>query len=108
MYHLGSIRKANVNVPFSPSLITAYRNVNEYPVIIDSGATYHMWTDPTAFISFVPAENSYVSLANNYKIPMKGIGSIQLNINSYILQIHNVYYVPDLQYCLYSVKQHRK
>ena len=33
---------------------------------------------------------------------------IQLNINGYLLHIHNVYYVPSLQYCLYSVKRHRK
>ena len=104
-FHLGSIRKANVNVPFSLLSTTAY---TVYLVIIDSGATHLMWTDPTSFISFAPVNHSYVPLANNYKIPMKCIGSIQLNINGYILQIHNVYYVPDLQYCLYSVKQYRK
>ena len=106
--HVGSIRQATITMPLSSSIHTEYKNVNEYPVIIDSGATHHMWNDSTAFISYAPTNNSYVSLANDYKIPMKGIGSIQLNINGYILQIHNVFYVPALQYCLYSVKQHRR
>ena len=106
--HLGSIRQATVNIPLLSSITSKYKNVKKYLVIIDSGATHHMWNDSTAFISYVSTKTSYVSLVNDYKIPMKGVGSIQLNINNCILQIHNVFYVPALQYCLYSVKQHRR
>ena len=67
-----------------------------------------MWNDFRAFTTFIPMKNSYVSLANNYKIPISGCGTIQLNINGYLLLIHDVYYIPQLQFCLYSVKQHRK
>ena len=66
-----------------------------------------MWSDSTAFISFAPAVNSYASLVNDYRIPVKGVGSIKLKVNGYILQLHNVYYIPDLQYCLYLMKQHQ-
>ena len=81
-----------------------HNNTNEYPVIIDSGATHHTWTDPTAFNSFAQAENYYISLDNDYQIRMKGVGLIHLKVNRYMIQLHSVYYVPDLQYCLYSVK----
>ena len=52
-------------------------------------------------------KNYNVTLANNYKVPIKGKGTMQLNIEGFILNIHDVYLVPSLQYSLYSVKQHR-
>ena len=53
-------------------------------------------------------QNCYVTLANNHKIPTLGKGTIQLIINGYVLRLHDVYHVPDLQFSLYSVKQHRR
>ena len=45
-------------------------------------------------------------MANKTQVPISGIGSIQININGFILRIHNVYYIPHLAYSLYSVKEH--
>ena len=81
---------------------------NAYPIIIDSGATHHMWTDVSAFITFRTLNHCYVTLANNNKVPIKGQGTIQIKIQGYILHIHNIYLVPTLQLSLYSVKQHRR
>ena len=81
-YHLGSEKHVYVTVPFTAnSFKTSFTTSTDYPVIIDSGATHHMWSDPAAFISFAPTANSYVSLANNFRIPVKGVGSIHLKIN---------------------------
>ena len=74
---------------------------------MDSGATHHMWNNTAAFISYSHTHNSYVSLANNAKVPINGCGTIQIKINGFILRIHNVYHVPSLHYNLYSVKQHK-
>ena len=47
-------------------------------------------------------------MANKEKVPITGIGTIQLNINGFTLRIHKVYYIPSLAFCLYSVKEHMK
>ena len=67
-----------------------------------------MWKDSTAFIQFQPMHNYYVTLANNFKIPITGQGIIHLKINGYVIQLHEAFHVPTLQYSLYSVKQHRR
>ena len=56
----------------------------ESQIVINSGATCH----------------------NKTQVPISGIGAIQININGFILRIHNVYYIPHLAYSLYSVKEH--
>ena len=103
---MGSIKQCSLTLPYTACYHTSFSKNNEYPVIIDSGATHHMWNNPTSFISYKPMTNCYVSLANNYCLPIKGSGTIQLLITGCLLQIHNIYFVPSLQHCLYSVKQH--
>ena len=107
---MGSVRQCSAIVPTNVACyhVTGKSITNDYPIIINSGATHHMWNDATAFISYTPMNNCYVSMANNYKLPIKGSETIQLNINGYYLQIHNVNYVPTLHYSLYSAKQHRR
>ena len=107
-HHVGSVRQANICLPRTACLRISSTVDNDYPIIIDSGATHHMWSDPNAFISLRRMKNCYVTLANNYKVPITGQGVIQINIQGFILHIHGVYLVPSLQYCLYSVKQHRR
>ncbi len=106
---LGSVHQYSVTIPAyaACNYVNSSKLLHDYPVIIDSGATHHMWNDYWAFTTFNKMKNSYVSLANNYKVPIEGCRTIQLNINGYYLQLHNVYHIPDLQYSLYSVKQHR-
>ena len=66
-----------------------------------------MWKNTSAFLTYKKLHNSYVSLANDSKIPIHGCGTIQININGYILRINDVYHVPNLHNNLYSVKQHK-
>ncbi len=107
-HNVGSARRSNVALPHTACFRLSSNATNEYPIIIDSGATHHMWNDGSAFIQFKYLNNCYVTLANNFKILIKGQGSIQLKINGYLLHIHDVYLVPTLQFSLYSVKKHRK
>ena len=67
-----------------------------------------MWKNTSAFILYNKLSNSYVSLANDAKIPIYGYGTIQININGFILCLHDIYHVPNLSYNLYSVKQHKQ
>ena len=107
-YNVGSVRQSTLQFSKQNCYRISSTATNEYPIIIDSGATHHMWTNSKAFITFRPMCDCYVTLANNYKIPIQGIGTIQINIQGYILNIHDVYLVPSLQFSLYSVKQHRR
>ena len=45
-------------------------------------------------------------MANKHRVPIDGIGTIQISINGFTLRIHKVYHIPSLAYCLYSVKEH--
>ena len=73
-YHAGTIKQSNIKyVPRQSSTHNTYSNV-----IIDSGASHHMWKDSTPFISFKDLPSSYITLANNYKILIQGIGTIQI------------------------------
>ena len=77
--------------------------------VIDSGATHHMWNDPSAFISFHKEEHGgYVRIANNQKIPIVGYGTIRVQLGSYTIQLDDVFYVPSLRDSLFSVRQHRR
>ena len=105
---IGSIRQSSVHLTNRACYRLSSNQHNDYPIIIDSGATHHMWADHQAFTSFTKMENCYVTLANNYKIPTLGRGTIQLVIAGYVIQLHDVYHVPNLQFSLYSVKQHRR
>ena len=65
---MGSIRQCTTVIPTNVACfnISKHSQPNDYTIIIDSGATHHMWNDATSFISFTPMKNCYVSLANNY------------------------------------------
>ncbi len=74
---LGSVRQFSLTLPIHAVCFqTSFKKSNEYPVIIDSGATHHMWNDFNAFLTLVEIKNSDVSLANNFKIPIAGCGTI--------------------------------
>ncbi len=107
-HHIGSVRRSHVTLPKTACLCVASNINNKYPIIIDSGATHHMWNQEQSFIHYTPLQNCYVTLANNHRIPVHGQGTIQLTIQGYILHIHNVYLVPSLQFNLYSVEVHCK
>ena len=72
-------------------------------LLIDSGCTFHISPFKNAFSNLKPVENVFVSMANDKKCQILGIGTVCLNFeNSYVLTLNNVRYVSDLSYNLLS------
>jgi len=61
-------------VKTSPSLLTADRHKMLFPVIVDSGANYHMFNDRAFFETLLPASGMMAKLAYLFK------GWVQLNV----------------------------
>ena len=78
--------------------------------VVDSGATDHMCNDRQLFTSiheYPSPPNRFVKLGDGKtKIPIRGIGTIQYEVNNKIIILHNTLFVPDLDVSLYSIKQH--
>ena len=87
-------------------MLQSYTKWGKYLVVVDSGVLHHMWTDYNSFIKYNKINNSYVSLANEYKVPIAGKGAIQISLNGFTIRIHDVFHIPSLKSHLYSVKQH--
>ncbi len=66
-----------------------------------------MWNDYSAFTSYRPTTGKHVTLANNTKAPVLGIGSIKILLDGKVCGIRNVLHVPSLRAPLYSLWAHR-
>jgi len=104
--HCGSVAKATFSLSHNP--FSNLRPSNSHQIIVDSGATHHMWCDVSAFTSYQPMKGCYVKLANTQRIPIHGSGSIRIRVQGRVLDVHDVYHIPDLTHSLYSLKVHRK
>ena len=65
-FNVGSVRQCDVYFSKKHCFRISSTVNNEYPIIIDSGATQHMWRDSNAFLNFTFMKQCYVTLANNY------------------------------------------
>jgi len=78
--------------------------------VIDSGAYPHMCNNARAFSTYTkwPEDHQIkcVSLADNSKAPIMGIGTIECKIQENKYTIKGVLFVPSLTTSLFSVKQH--
>ena len=71
--------------------------------LVDSGCTYHISPFKELFTDFTPVTNSFVSMADNKKCRIEGIGQVCLKFNSgTVYTLKNVKYVPSLCYNLLS------
>ena len=80
----------------------------QYLVVIDSGATEHMWVRKSDFVSYDATPGAYVIIANDDKVPCLGRGTVRFYLNGKLIEITNVLHVPSLRSPLYSVRQHRR
>ena len=71
----------------------------------DSGATDPMLPDYGAFISYRKCTNKYVTLGDESRLPIAGIGTAKFSLNKRILIIRNAYHVPVLRSPLYSLRK---
>ncbi len=79
-----------------------------YPVIADSGANYHMFKDKAFFHSLSLASGSVILGDGKTTLSIKGVGTIRCYIDSNMVDIPNVRYVPDLSESFYSLHLHIK
>ena len=77
---------------------------------LDSGASHDLWNNRDDFISYtnITTSGRYVSLADDSKIPIMGVGTIQFRIGSKVIRLNNVYHVPRLDMPLLSMRVHRR
>ena len=103
-----SCNRVQVNQP--AYLEPQNQNTSNIPFVVDSGAYSHMCNNPNAFTTYTewPKDHAvtHVSLADDSKASIKGIGSIECSIDGNKYTIKGVLFVPTLSSSLYSVKQH--
>ncbi len=80
----------------------------DYPIIVDSGANYHMFREKEFFTSLVPAQGKVVLRDGKTTLDIHGIGQIKCMIGPNTLIIDNVRHVPDLAQSIYSLFLHIK
>jgi hypothetical protein len=82
------------------------RHIMKYPIIIDSGANFHMFRDREFFTTLTPATGKVILGDGVTSLPILGVGTVQCIIGSHTLTIENVRYIPTLSESVYSLFIH--
>jgi hypothetical protein len=99
-HYLRIVKNSNQFVPA--------RHLMPYPVIADCGANYHMFKDKVFFHSLSPATGFVILGDGKTTVSIKGVGTIRCYIDSNMVDIPNMRYVPDLSESIYSLHLHIK
>ncbi len=91
-----------------PSKISESRHKMKFPIIIDSGANFHMFKDKEFFSKILPAAGKVILGDGITSLPIEGVGTVKCLIGSQVLIIDNVCYVPSLSESIYSLFLHIK
>jgi hypothetical protein len=78
----------------------------KYPIIVDSGANYHMFKEKEFFESLYPASGRVIPGDGKTILDIEGIGTVKCKLGEHILKIENVRYIPDLAESIYSLFLH--
>lgn len=70
---------------------------------LDSGCSNHMYGYKYMFQGIEDCKKGYVKCGNNSKMKVSYKGNLKLKFNSVVLNVQDVYYVPDLRYNQLSV-----
>ena len=82
----------------------AHPNTRSTRMILDTGATKHMSGQLTLFANLTKVTDSYVILDDETtKLQVSGKGTIKINIETFVIELHNVLLVPDLEDTLFSI-----
>lgn len=85
---------------------TAFFAGNTKDWYVDSGCSTHMCNDISALTNFKDINlNQSVTIANNDKLNITGVGDVNMKIGSMVRKIENVSYVPQLSTNLLSVSR---
>jgi hypothetical protein len=82
------------------------RHIMKYPIIIDSGANFHMFRDREFFTALAPATGKVILGDGVTSLPILGVGTVQCIIGSHTLTIENVRCIPTLSESVYSLFIH--
>ena len=77
-----------------------------YPVIADSGANYHMFRDRSFFEVIHPAKGIVLLGDGVTTLPIQGVATVKCQVESSILTIPDVRYIPELSKSIYSLSRH--
>jgi hypothetical protein len=79
----------------------ALKQDDEAVCCADSGATNHMFSDYSTFISYHKCSNKTVKLGNSTELPILGYGTAKFSLNGKIIMVRNALHVPGLTDFLY-------
>jgi hypothetical protein len=63
------------------------RHMMKFSIIIDSGANYHMFRELQFFDTLIPATGKVLLGDGITSLPIRGIGTVKLNIDRHILLV---------------------
>jgi hypothetical protein len=81
-------------------------NILANPIIVDSGANFHMFKNKEFFTSLLPATGKVILGDGTTCLPILGVGTVQCRIGTQNHIIENVRYVPMLSESVYSLFVH--
>jgi hypothetical protein len=84
------------------------RHPMKYPIIADSGANYHLFKEREFFIDICITSGTVLLGDGKTVINIEGVGTVQCLIESHVVTLHNVYFIPDLGESIYSLFLHIK
>ena len=76
--------------------------------VADSGATDDMFPDYDTFSSYKRLVGKFVTLGDDTRLPILGIGTAIYRLNGRVMKTRNALHVPDLRNPLFSVRLHRR
>jgi hypothetical protein len=80
----------------------------QHPVIVDSGANFHMFCNKEFFTSILPATGKVILGDGKTCLLILGVGTVKCHIGVHEHTIENVCYVPTLSKSVYSLFLHIK
>ena len=76
-------------------------------MILDTSATKHMANLLDLFITLIEVKNCYVTLGDGTtKIHVMGKSPIRVYMDSHIVELQHLFFVPNLEDTLFSVTEH--
>jgi len=84
------------------------RHPMPFPIIVDSGANYHMFKEREFFTTLAPISGKVILGDGKTVLPIQGIGQVRCSVGDQVLTIDNVRFVPDLAESIYSLFLHIK
>jgi len=78
----------------------------KFPIIIDSGANFHMFKEFEFFKHITPATGKIILGDGKSSIPIQGVGTVECKIGNHSLIIENIRYVLELSESVYSLFVH--